>query len=394
MSVSYEELKTPCYIIDRDKLENVVNNIKDEILKKFPGAIIAYAVKANYHPYIIGCLIGMGIGMEVVSEDEYYLITDRFKEVNKIIYNGPVKSKESFYDAIKSGHIVNIDSFTEIEWLNELPAEKQINVGIRVNFDMSLYSTEYKESKDISRFGFSIENDSFDIAVKKIRQLKNIRINTLHMHRGGTSKSYGTYQTILEVACRVIREYNLEIEYIDIGGGLRLGVSNDLVIGKYLDIMKAVLVKNSLYQQVKLIFELGNSMVYPCVDYAMRVYGNKEIENMLYVTTDGTRIHTDPLFNRKKYMKIEIYKKGVAVKIEDKEQILCGCTCKERDVFVKGYMPQLLSEDIVVLKEIGAYSMSMCPEFIIGFPCVYILEYGILKLYKEKRVLCDVQAKS
>jgi diaminopimelate decarboxylase len=392
MSIDYKNLSTPCYLINLDILCDVIKGIKNAINNFFAGAIVSYSVKSNYHPYILNFIKDSGVWLEVSSEDEYSMLREIGGNVN-IIYNGPTKSKESFLEAIERGNIVNIDSFTEIDWLDSLKKEKKYRVGIRVNYNLSLYSKEYKECKSSSRFGFSIENNSFEEAVEKIRRYGNIRINVLHMHRGGTTKSYETYRAITEIACKIIKKYQLEIDYIDIGGGFRLGVSNDLVIEKYMETIRNELKKYNMDKRIKMIFEIGNSIIYPCVDYVTKVYGKKEVDGLLYVTLDGSRIHTDPLFNRKKYMGIICIganTKG-AGHSTNRKQVLCGCTCKEMDRFDEVEVPELLAGDIVIFKEIGAYTMSLCPSFIRSFPCVYVYQYGKIKMYSKKKQLNELQ---
>ena len=57
---------------------------------------------------------------EVVSYDEYNLVLKCGFDKSHIIYNGPMKDKASFIDALENGAIVNIETKRELDWLLEL----------------------------------------------------------------------------------------------------------------------------------------------------------------------------------------------------------------------------------------------------------------------------------
>ena len=80
----------------------------------------------------------MGAYAEVVSYDEYQLARLCGFEIDHIVYNGPMKSKETFIEAVANGAIVNIETKRELEWLKELPSDGHFNVGIRLNINILL----------------------------------------------------------------------------------------------------------------------------------------------------------------------------------------------------------------------------------------------------------------
>ena len=129
-------LKTPYYLLDVEKLEKNFNNLEQAFKKEWNNLIIGYSFKTNSLPWLITFLKKMGCYAEVVSKQEYELAKKLGYTIDNIIYNGPVKSKETFREAINSNAIVNVDSFQEIEWLRELEIKKEIKIGVRVNFDL------------------------------------------------------------------------------------------------------------------------------------------------------------------------------------------------------------------------------------------------------------------
>ena len=115
---------------------------------------------------------------EVVSEEEYRLAQLIGVENNRIIYNGPIKTKQSFIEALENGSIVNIDSQREIEWLDDVAIDKR-NVGIRVNFDIEKMCLGQSQCADEGgRFGFCYENKEFHKAFVKLNKKSQYMWNT------------------------------------------------------------------------------------------------------------------------------------------------------------------------------------------------------------------------
>ena len=115
------ELETPCFILDSNEFERSINGFKLALNKYFSSNIIGYSVKTNSLPYCLCLARQLGCYAEVVSHDEYELALLCGFSKNNIIYNGPMKSKETFVDAIKNGAIVNIETKREIECSQTIP---------------------------------------------------------------------------------------------------------------------------------------------------------------------------------------------------------------------------------------------------------------------------------
>lgn len=213
-------LKTPCFILDSDKLVSNVLEFKRALNSRFSNHCIGYSIKTNSLPYMLHMLNELGCYAEVVSYTEYALALQVGFEKSHIVYNGPTKDKETFLDAIKNGAYVNIDTKREIEWLNDLNKQHSYKVGIRVNLNLGKISPEdAKEGESDSRFGFSFENGELEEAINKIQLCKNVKLGGLHLHRTSLTRSLNVYRNICKYAIRIINSLGLELDYIDVGGG-------------------------------------------------------------------------------------------------------------------------------------------------------------------------------
>ena len=118
-------MKTPYYVIDQKALDENFEKLKQALQNNWKNSIIGYSYKTNALPWIIQHFNQLGCYAEVVSEEEYHLAKLIGVQKGKIIYNGPIKTKETFLEAIQNGCIVNIDSSREIDWVDELPPENR-----------------------------------------------------------------------------------------------------------------------------------------------------------------------------------------------------------------------------------------------------------------------------
>lgn len=131
-------MKTPYYVIHKKELDNGYQMLVNSLKKYWGNYMIGYSYKTNALPWVLKEFDRKGCYAEVVSEDEYKLAQLIGVDKKKIIYNGPIKTKATFMEALQNGNIVNIDSEREIEWLDYLQST-EYNLGIRVNFDIEKF---------------------------------------------------------------------------------------------------------------------------------------------------------------------------------------------------------------------------------------------------------------
>lgn len=372
MKLNSEKYITPCFIFDKDEFERGINLFKSALNHKFSSNIIGYSVKTNSLPYCLCLARDLGCYAEVVSHDEYELALLCGYAKNHIIYNGPMKSKETFLDAIINGAIVNIETNREINWLQELPDDNIYNIGIRVNVDISDISPEdAKDNDSFSRFGFCSESNDLNIAISEINKLKNIKLSGIHIHRTSKTRSISFYSHLIKYACKIISDYCLELDYIDIGGGYygifpNCPTFDDYVFSFYEEIKKHEKLKNRT-----IIVEPGNALTASAFSYLSTVIDTKTLENTHIITTDGSRNDIDPLFAKSNYLKEIIYNTKSNSIIN--EQVICGATCLEFDkLFTIKDACKLNIGDNILYNNVGAYTMCLSPLFINYFPRVYL----------------------
>lgn len=370
------ELQTPYYIIHKEELDESLDKLNEALKTHWGNYIIGYSYKTNSLPWIISYFNQKGCFAEVVSDDERSLAEFIQVPKGRVIYNGPIKTKESFMDALINGAYVNIDSQREIEWLDDIPAGNY-NLGIRVNFDIEKKCPRQSQCGDEGgRFGFCIENGEFHNAFVRIVQ-KGINPNGLHLHVSSKTRSLDIYKAIAQVACEIVDKYKINLDFLDIGGGFFGGLPMKPSFDDYIRTIAEILKTRFDPEKTKLVVEPGMALIGAPVSYVTSVIDVKQTTYNRFVITDGSRTNIDPLMTKKCY-----FHQYVRSKLTDRieKQVICGYTCMEHDrLFEAKDEPELIIGDKIIYNKVGAYTMCLTPLFIKYFPDVYVEENGEMK---------------
>lgn len=369
------KMQTPFYLIDKQELDGSLAAFKSALKKYWNNYIIGYSYKTNSLPWVIEYFKANGCFAEVVSDDEYELAKSIGIENEKIVYNGIIKSKETFLEAVQNKSIVNIDSNYEIEWLEELKEGSDYEVGIRVNFELEKYCPGQTQcGEEGGRFGFCYENGSLEKAIRHIEE-KGVKVVGLHLHVSSKTRSLDIYRAIANIAVEITKKYSLELKYVDVGGGFFGGLPNKPSYAEYIELIGEILSETFTPDKTKLIVEPGMSLIGAPISYVTTVIDIKDTTANRFVVTDGSRTNIDPLMSKKSYFYDVIKNDESNNRTSHKKQIISGFTCMEHDrMFELREYEELMCGDKIVYNKVGAYTMCLTPLFIKYFPDVYVTE--------------------
>lgn len=383
-----ECLETPCFVLDANEIGQNFYDFKNALASKWSEkSHVAYSVKTNPLPWILSKARTLGCLAEVVSDDEFDLALAQGFAPSEIVFNGPIKSKEWLYFALRNQAYVNIDSRREVEWVKEFAAANShpVKIGVRVNIELEKYcpgETLFEEHH--GRFGFSFESGDFARVVEELRSFDagTIVVSGLHMHATTRSRSTNVYRTLARFAARIVEECGLSPEYIDIGGGFFGG--GPLNIGAYEEYVAAIgseLERVCSPNSVELIVEPGGAVICTPGYYVGRVIDVKNILEERYVVTELSRINIDH------EMKKTAYNLTLHAASADTcpSQIVCGYTCMDSDRLCElTNATELAPGDAVVINNAGAYSMAFTPSMFIKYPpAIYIKEGDTVELERQ-----------
>ncbi len=125
-----ERWGTPLYLTDLDAAAANLAAYRDA----FPGALIAYAIKANPDPQLLRRFAAEGAGAEVVTAVELALARRAGIPADRIVMNGVGKRDEELHLALGAGVLINAESLEELGTLLRLAADHaDARIGLRLN---------------------------------------------------------------------------------------------------------------------------------------------------------------------------------------------------------------------------------------------------------------------
>jgi len=375
-------MKTPYFLILENELNANILAFQSALKELWPNSNLAYSVKTNSLPWLLKYLKDKDVLAEVVSDEEYQLAKLCGYTDCETVYNGPIKGEEQFKAAVKGKAYINLDSAKDLEYLAKYKGDTCENIGIRVNVDSSVFSHEdigYEE--DGFRFGFAVENDEFEKVLQTIRDIYGTAKIGLHLHCNSITRSLDVYKEIARYAANLIRRYELKISFIDMGGGYFGGVEGKPTPKDYVAVIKKELCEVINPEETKLIVEPGSAIIGSTVELHTSVLDVKDTTHARIVTTDGSRIHIDPLWAKKRYM----FSSNAQDDKKHPRQIICGYTCMDHDrIMVLENEKELQRGDEIIYHRVGAYSMTFGGMFIRYLPEVYVKSsHGIEKVRSQ-----------
>ncbi len=381
-------MKTPYFLINKEKLDSNIQEFKFALQEIWPNSKMAYSIKTNSIPWLLEYLRTQNILAEVVSDEEYQLALMCGYKENEMVFNSPIKGDAKFVDAIRKGSFVNIDSWHEVAAYKKNIDKHNGNVGVRANVDISMFNNEdvcYLD--DGFRFGFSEKDDELLNVINLVRGENNASIG-LHVHCDSVTRSLNVYETLAEYIKYITEKYNINLSFVDIGGGFFGGVKGKPTAREYITKIYEVLKDVVDPGKTTLIIEPGSAIIGSVVDFHTSVIDVKETDRSRIITTDGSRINLDPIWVKKKYpYRLEVQNdEGTLV---DK-QIICGYTSMNHDrIMILNDEKKLSLGDKVIYEKAGAYTVTFGGPFIKYFPEVYV-DDGLNTTLVRKRI--DVQS--
>lgn len=363
-------MKTPYFLISEAKLKANISAFQKALDDIWPNSLLAYSVKTNSLPWLLKYLKKENVLAEVVSDEEYHLAKVCGFSNKDIVFNGPIKGEDTLNVALAGNAYVNIDSQKDLDYIKQKRPENAF-IGIRVNVDPNVFAeNDIGYQEDGFRFGFSEKNGAFAKALELVKKYSRNTKLGLHLHCNSITRSLDVYKAIAKYAANLIKKYNLELSFIDIGGGFFGGVEGKPTPEQYINCIKEEFTNVVDIKKTKLIVEPGSAIIGSVVDLHTKVLDAKDTDYARIVTTDGSRVHIDPLWAKSRYMYSIEQREETK---ERKKQVICGYTCMDHDRIMNiENQPELQAGDEIVYHRVGAYSMTFGGMFIRYYPDVFV----------------------
>ena len=376
------EYGSPLYVLSEKTIRDTYKKAVTAFETRYPKVQFAWSYKTNYVNAVCKIYHQEGSWAEVVSGFEYEKAIANGVPGNKIIFNGPDKSREDLIKAIKNNSLIHIDHLDEFYEIASVTKELQLTakVAIRVNMDAGIYPQWF-------RFGFNYESGEAWNVLNKIMQTPGFELIGLHTHIGTyimAPQAYGVATTKLaQLAVRVFHKYNHHIQYIDLGGGF---ASKNTLKGAYLPgsdtcptfddyaehITEALHQSDIPYDHMPTLFlETGRALIDDAGYLLGSVLANKRLP-------DGRKsmiidIGVNLLFTSFWYEHNIVPASYTQPDLEN--TTIYGPLCMNIDVIREAInFPVMEKGEHVVIKRIGAYNMTQWLQFINYRPRIVLID--------------------
>jgi len=343
------------YIYHPQRLKDNAKKLSDAFHNEGLNFNIFYSTKTNFSLPVLET-INEQYNFEIVSSYEW----EKIKKFNpkEIVLNGPSKSHDLVKDIFENNvekMYFNVDNDTDLDLLEELDRSyaDKLKIGIRV----------YLNKNGVwNRFGFDIDGDNLKEILLKNKEI----VKGFHFHFSTNNFNIDNYDIILDKLGALVNQIGLNLEFIDIGGGLP-GASEDIYNGIVYEKLPK-LVKSKIKNNVLIISEVGRNLVEDVFELKASIVSLKKLSHDTFDVTIDTNITHFPCFWEKKFG-IEYLPHNIL----DKTPIfvnIFGNSCMQIDKIADSFLiPQIPTVgDQILLTKLGAYSLSQATNFISPIP--------------------------
>jgi diaminopimelate decarboxylase len=230
LAVVAERHGTPCYVYSKAALVDAFSQYRGA----FGGRAhrILYAVKANSNLAILKLFAGLGSGFDIVSGGELARVLAAGADPDTVVFSGVGKSAAEIRQALAARiHCFNVESEPELERLSEIAGALGCTaaVSLRVNPDVDAQTHPYI-STGLKQNKFGIPHQDALALYRKARRLPGLRIAGIDCHIGSQLRSAAPVAAALErvlVLADALQAEGIEIEHVDVGGGLGIRYQAD-----------------------------------------------------------------------------------------------------------------------------------------------------------------------
>ena len=383
---------TPCYIYSKNSLINEFEEYK-KAFKNKKDILICYSVKACSNLNILKIFNDLGSGFDIVSLGELERLKYIGADPKKIVFSGVAKSDEEIKASLEYGILLfNVESIAELENINSIAnkMDTKANISIRVNPDIDPKTHPYiSTGLKSSKFGIAIDQaiDVYDYANK----MNNVIPIGIDAHIGSQIFDIVPFVDSLDKLMELyskLKNKNIDIKFIDIGGGLGIKYYDDddppskkEFASKIIDRIKGL--------DCNLILEPGRSLVGNSGYLLTSVLYEKQNykKDFLIVDAGMNDLLRPSLYDA--FHKIEEVNKNNG---ERKKYNVVGPICETGDVLGKDVeLPPLVKNDLLIIHSVGAYGYVMSSNYNTRPKAPEVLiEDKKIKLIRKKETITQI----
>jgi diaminopimelate decarboxylase len=372
------EYQTPFYLFTDYLLRDSLDSLS------FPNANYKirnwYSLKTHPVPQVLRQWKNFGCGVEVVSEYELKAALAEGFKVNDILVNGVAKHNWLKQYSIQNLK-VHIDSLFEFESLSDNILTNNWEIGLRFNVQ-----EEYDPDDPNFRTQFGLSKKEIESILINTKRL-NIKIFGIHFHLRSNVSKVESYVWAIEDVIDLCKEYNIEPEYLDIGGGFptrgERPINSDETEFNLVDFENQFKILNALPSLQEIWMENGRYITARSGVLVVKVLDIKNKSDSRYLICDSGRTNNSFVSDWEDHDFFFLPER----KGNETLTTVCGSTCMAYDYFFRKRLSSNIKiGDYFIWMNAGAYHKSWETRFSNGLIKIlyYSSESESLKLIRDK----------
>ena len=215
-----ENYGSPLYAYDESVIRKQFGLLKDSIV--YEDTDIHFACKANSNIRIMSILQEEGALVDTASCGEIFLSHKAGYSYNNILFTGHNVTEEEMMYIIEHDVTMNVDSLTQLRRSGQI--KLGLKVGIRFNLDVGAgYHPYVYGGGPRSKFGIRMSEIE---EAKEIVENFGLHVSGVHTHIGSGILDAQIYLDAFDRLLSIASNF-VDIDYIDIGGGIGIPYKND-----------------------------------------------------------------------------------------------------------------------------------------------------------------------
>lgn len=345
------ENETPFMVLDLQEVEYQYRALQ----KALPGVKLFYAVKSLSNPHLIKRLHRLGGYFDLATIGEVNLVNQLGVHPQQCIHTHPIKKPSEIEAAIEFGCTrFVVDNPAEVRKF--IPYKEQVELMVRVSF------RSQDAVVDLSRkFGCALEElpELVDLA-----QENSLTVSGLSFHVGSQSLSPTAQVNAIKASIDAMQEMDdVNWKWLDIGGSFPVAYQGPVMP---IDEFCAPIVEalKDLPNELEIFAEPGRFISAPAMIEVMTIIGKaKRGARTWYYLDDGVYgALSGQIYDHARYPITPL--KPFDPTGDFYPSVLAGPTCDSVDVVDEDIeLPVLEVGDILIAKQMGAYTIASATEF-------------------------------
>lgn len=360
-SVLAAQYGTPLYVYSQKAMTDAFNLYQQAFADLKP--LICYAVKANGNLSILRYFASLGCGFDIVSGGELERVLLAGGAADKVIFSGVGKSSAEIEFALKNNiRCFNVESLAELDRINSIAQRlnKIAPVSLRINPDVDAHTHPYI-STGLKANKFGIASQDALAAYQLAATLPHLKITGIDCHIGSQLTDLSPLIEALQrllVLVDKLDELGIQIEHIDLGGGIGIVYQNENVPD--LNAYAAAVSKLLSGRNLPLILEPGRSLIGNTGSLLTTVEYIKQGEEKNFVIVDAAM---NDLIRPSLYQAYHNIINASPTTADKFVADVVGPICETGDFLAKDRTIAAKAGDLLLIQSAGAYASSMASNY-------------------------------